>query len=67
MTKPIVHTGLPTINGYTGYSPPGWTLDSPEGPTYRDAVRSWADQHGLEGGLCQLELSTMTWVVHPQL
>jgi hypothetical protein len=59
--------GLPTLNGYTGDTPAGWSLSFPERSSYSFFVKAWADQHGLDSGLCQLELSTMTWVVHPRL
>jgi hypothetical protein len=52
---------IPTVNGYTSYSPPGWGLLDPFWPGYLDAVRSWAEDHHLERGLCQLDLSAMQW------
>jgi hypothetical protein len=53
--------GIPTLNGYTSYQPPGWSLLDPFAPQYLAAVRSWASEHNLEGGLCQLDLRTMRW------
>jgi hypothetical protein len=52
---------LPTINGYTAYSPRGWTLEDPASPGYLAAIKSWADQEGVSAGLCRLDLVTMTW------
>jgi hypothetical protein len=56
---------LATLNGYTGYQPPGWGLLDPNSPGYLRAVSSWASQHGVETGLCQLDLATMQWQTRP--
>ena len=52
---------LPTLNGYSGYAPAGWGLAAPFSPSYLPAVRSWARAHGIQGGLCQLDLRTLQW------
>ena len=52
---------LPTINGYTGYFPPGWNLLDPSLPTYPAAVAEWTTEHGLADGMCALDLATMQW------
>ena len=38
---------VPTINGYSGFNPPGWLLGNPSAPEYLDYVASWASAHGL--------------------
>jgi hypothetical protein len=57
--------GVPTINGYSGDTPPGWKLLYPTSPNYTAEVRAWADTHHLAGGICRLDLGTMTWERHP--
>jgi hypothetical protein len=57
--------GVPTINGYSGDTPPGWKLLYPTSPNYTAAVRGWVDTHHLAGGICRLDLGTMTWERHP--
>jgi hypothetical protein len=52
---------LPTINGYTGYFPPGWGLLQPWLPNYAASVSDWARAHGLTTGMCSLDLATMQW------
>jgi hypothetical protein len=54
---------LPTINGYTGHFPPGWSLLDPAKPGYRAGVAEWANRHGLVSGMCSLDLATMRWQV----
>jgi hypothetical protein len=56
---------VPTINGYTGYFPPGWGLLYPSAPTYTASVLDWATAHGLTAGLCRLDLATMRWSAGP--
>lgn len=51
--------GLPTINGYTGYDPKGWSLQSP-GPGYAAGVDEWIAAHRLRD-VCRLDLADMTW------
>jgi hypothetical protein len=38
---------VPTINGYSGFNPPGWELGNPSAPDYLDKVQSWASSHQL--------------------
>ena len=56
---------IPTLNGYTGYTPKGWNLLNPFSPDYLAAVRTWAEAHDLQSGLCQLDLDTMRWTTRP--
>jgi hypothetical protein len=59
--------GLPTINGYSGDLPPGWRLLYPAAPSYMVTLRQWVRAHGLDTGVCQLDLGTKTWDSHPSL
>jgi hypothetical protein len=54
--------GIPTLNGYSGENPPYWGLEFPEsGANYLIWVRRWAARNHVESGVCDLDLSHMTW------
>jgi hypothetical protein len=53
-------TGVPTVNGYSGWQPDGWTL-VPGSPGYADEVDAWVAGHGLSAGHCTLHAATGTW------
>lgn len=38
---------VPTINGYSGFNPPGWNLGNPSAPEYLDNIESWASANHL--------------------
>jgi hypothetical protein len=56
-------TGVPTLNGYSGNSPPGWGLQDPfvRGPEDRArldaAVAAWAKRWGLARPVCRVPAS----------
>lgn len=52
---------LPTLNGYTSRDPSHWTLKYLKTAAYLPGVASWAIEHDVTTGLCQLDLGTMTW------
>jgi hypothetical protein len=56
---------IPTVNGYSSWSPDGWTLDEPASPDYPAAVRDWAHRNGIEQGLCALDLPAGLWTPGP--
>jgi len=56
---------LPTINGYTGYNPPGWGLEQIGAAGYQYNVSTWAVRHGVSSGLCELDLADMKWNQNP--
>jgi hypothetical protein len=59
-------TSLPTLNGYSGRGPEGWLLNWPPDRTpYERQVDVWAHRHGLEQGLCRLDLTTKAWTPRP--
>ena len=47
--------GLPTLNGYSAWGPPGWDLANPQGRDYRDRVRDWI-QHNRLTEVCELDI-----------
>ncbi|ABD07927.1 conserved hypothetical protein [Rhodopseudomonas palustris HaA2] len=52
--------GLPTINGNSGWSPPGWRLDDIK-MDYDDALRRWIKQAGVTQRICQYQRDTQVW------
>lgn len=53
-------TGLPTINGYSGWTPPDWTLDI-DAPDYLRNARSWSGRWFIQG-LCGYRASDNSWL-----
>lgn len=54
-------TGLPTINGYSGWSPEGWALDIDQ-PDYLSRARSWVGRAFIVKKLCGYQLDTGSWL-----
>ncbi len=55
--------GIPTLDGYSGETPPGWNLLLAPGQV-RDLdsyAQVWANSHGILSGVCRLDLETDTW------
>ena len=50
---------LPTLNGYSAWSPTTWDLASPQDPTYPDRVSSWIARNGLTN-VCRLDMDLRT-------
>ncbi|HEU5255452.1 MAG TPA: hypothetical protein VFU28_05660, partial [Vicinamibacterales bacterium] len=46
---------IPTLNGYSAWSPPEWELWNPQEDTYPGRVRSWIARHGLKN-VCELDI-----------
>jgi hypothetical protein len=55
-------TGLPTLNGSSGWSPPGWRLEDPK-IDYVAAARQWIVQKNLEQQVCVYDRSARSWAV----
>ncbi len=55
---------LPTVNGYSGFTPPGWHLENPQAPQYPDLVDRWTAAHGLSH-VCTLNLPAGQWLDPP--
>jgi hypothetical protein len=52
--------GLPTVNGYSGWTPDDWLL-VPGSDDYDAAVAAWVERHSLGDGHCALDLASGTW------
>jgi hypothetical protein len=50
----------PTLDGYSGFEPDGYTVQPGEAG-HRSGAWAWAEEHDIEEGLCELDLSTSTW------
>jgi hypothetical protein len=56
-------TGVPTLNGYSGNSPPGWELEDPfvrgpeDGARLDAAVAAWVTRWGLMEPVCRVPAS----------
>jgi hypothetical protein len=48
---------VPTVNGYSGHVPPGWSLREVEAPDYEQRVARWIARHGVAGPVCRLEIA----------
>jgi MFS family permease len=53
--------GIPTVNGYSGWTPEGWDLHLPAAPGYTQRVITWAKEHQIANGLCFYVPETNTW------
>jgi hypothetical protein len=53
-------TGLPTLNGTSGWTPPGWRLEDP-GIAYQEAVRLWMAGAKIKEQICRYELPANSW------
>jgi len=51
-----VMRGVPTVNGYAGHVPPGWSLREVDAPDYEQRVAQWITQHRVAGPVCRLEI-----------
>jgi hypothetical protein len=50
---------IPTLNGYTAWSPPGWGLTDPPDPEYQETVTGWIAANHLRD-VCELDIGTRT-------
>jgi hypothetical protein len=55
---------LPTLNGYSAWTPDGWELMNPPEPTYSQRVRDWIQKNHLRN-VCQLDLEARTMRIGP--
>jgi hypothetical protein len=56
--------GLPTLNGYSAWSPAGWELANPQEPTYPERVREWIGKNNLKA-VCELDIESRTMRAAP--
>jgi hypothetical protein len=47
---------VPTLNGYSGHAPAGWSLREVEAPSYEENVKQWINSHKIKGHICRLEI-----------
>jgi hypothetical protein len=47
---------VPTLNGYGGHVPPGWSLREVEAPDYEQRIAQWVARHHVAGPVCRLEI-----------
>jgi hypothetical protein len=47
---------VPTVNGYSGHVPPGWSLREVEAPDYEQRVAQWIARYHVAGPVCRLEI-----------
>ncbi len=52
---------IPTINGFSGWTPKEWSLNNPTDPGYREQAMNWAKEHKVSAGLCSYQIETRTW------
>jgi hypothetical protein len=54
---------LPTLNGYSGFLPPGWSFYDTKSPGYASAALKWASDRKVLAGLCTLDIQSGRWTV----
>ena len=52
---------LPTINGYSGLTPPGWDFYDTTAADYEQRAKHWALSRGIENGLCRIDVTRGQW------
>jgi hypothetical protein len=58
MFAALTHS-IPTLNGFSAWTPPEWDLFNPEEEEYTERVRRWIDTHALTG-VCELDVVSRT-------
>jgi hypothetical protein len=53
---------LPTLNGYSGWSPPEWNLYETNTSSYQGKAWLWAASNGVDEGLCQYDVARRLWL-----
>jgi hypothetical protein len=56
-------SGIPTINGYATFLPPGWSLGHPEEDGYLSNVRGWLASHAVTGPVCAVDFNSGDWTI----
>lgn len=49
--------GVPTLNGYSGHVPPGWSLREVEAPDYEQRIARWIARYHVTGPVCRLAIA----------
>jgi hypothetical protein len=55
---------IPTINGFSTFTPPGWDFAAPEHADYASRVARYIEAHGLTG-VCAVNFTTGAWQMAP--
>ena len=55
-------TKVPTLNGYSGWSPPAWNLWEVGTPSYYSNAWRWAASHDITHGLCKYDVAQRQWL-----
>ena len=55
-----VMTHVPTLNGYSGHVPPGWSLREVDAPDYEQRIARWIARYHVAGPVCRLEIDDWT-------
>lgn len=55
-----LRVGLPTLNGYSGWSPPGWRLGDAS-LDYFAAAREWIARSAITKTVCLYDQATRSW------
>ena len=56
---------IPTLNGYSAWTPTGWHLANPQESDYMPAVNEWIARHNLRD-VCQLDIDARTMTPYEQ-
>jgi hypothetical protein len=54
-----LNRSIPTLNGYSAWTPDGWELGNPQEASYPGRVRRWIDRQGLVN-VCQFDIDART-------
>jgi hypothetical protein len=52
---------IPTVNGYSGWTPDGWALHMPTEHGYKERVHDWIMGQNVPNGLCSFQYETRKW------
>ena len=55
---------IPTLNGYSAWTPEGWRLSNPSDPDYESEVARWIERYDLRG-VCELDIERRTMRPRP--
>jgi hypothetical protein len=50
---------IPSLNGYSAWTPDGWNLFNPQEAEYNERVKRWIERHQLTG-VCELDIDART-------
>lgn len=53
--------GIPTLNGYSGWDPAGWSFADANKRSYKPEVWDWARRRHVTDGLCSYRIASSEW------